>query len=90
MAGERNRYTSTLTWQPRDVDVGVLLCRATNGFGEQRKPCTYNISAGGPPELPDCNVRRIYPYSLRVQCVKGEIMLTTLLASTVNYQIGTK
>ncbi|KAJ8736842.1 hypothetical protein PYW07_000113 [Mythimna separata] len=66
-----NRYTSTLTWLAREDDIGKLMCRASNAFGEQKKPCTFNVTAGGPPDLPECNVRRTYPNSLRVQCVKG-------------------
>ncbi|XP_013183567.1 uncharacterized protein LOC106129522 [Amyelois transitella] len=69
--GHHHRYSSTLTWLPRDGDVGMLLCRATNSFGEQKRPCSYNIAPGGPPQPPDCAVLRAYPDTLRVQCKKG-------------------
>ncbi|KAJ8737952.1 hypothetical protein PYW08_000547 [Mythimna loreyi] len=71
MANYPNRYSSTLTWLAREDDLGQLMCRATNVFGEQKKPCIFNITAGGPPDEPECNVRRTYPNSLRVQCIKG-------------------
>ncbi|XP_075991017.1 uncharacterized protein LOC142986413 isoform X2 [Anticarsia gemmatalis] len=69
--GHHHRYSSTLTWLSRDGDIGLLLCRATNAFGEQKRPCTYTISRGGPPLPPDCVVLRSYPSSLRVQCKKA-------------------
>ncbi|KAJ2954077.1 hypothetical protein O0L34_g2292 [Tuta absoluta] len=69
--GHHHRYASTLTWLPRDGDLGPLLCRATNAFGEQKRPCSYAIAPGGPPSAPDCIVLRSYPGSLRVQCKKG-------------------
>ncbi|KAH9632126.1 hypothetical protein HF086_002633 [Spodoptera exigua] len=49
----RNRYSSSLTWLSRDGDIGLLQCRATNAFGEQKNPCVFNITAGGPPESPE-------------------------------------
>ncbi|CAH2103669.1 unnamed protein product [Euphydryas editha] len=69
--GHHNRYSSTLTWMPRDSDVGLLLCRATNAFGEQKRPCSYTITPGGPPHTPECVVLRSYPNAVRVQCQKG-------------------
>ncbi|XP_072930848.1 neural cell adhesion molecule 1-like isoform X1 [Epargyreus clarus] len=69
--GHHHRYSSTLTWLPREGDVGLLLCRATNAFGEQKRPCSYTISPGGPPRAPDCVVLRSYPSAVRVQCQKG-------------------
>ncbi|CAB3248479.1 unnamed protein product [Arctia plantaginis] len=71
VAGHRHRYSSTLTWLSRDGDIGLLLCRATNAFGEQKRPCSYTISPGGPPITPDCVVLRSYPSALRVQCKKA-------------------
>ncbi|CAH0577829.1 unnamed protein product [Chrysodeixis includens] len=69
--GHHHRYASTLTWLARDGDIGMLLCRATNSFGEQKKPCTFTVSPGGPPNPPNCVVLRAYPNALRVQCKKG-------------------
>ncbi|PZC74615.1 hypothetical protein B5X24_HaOG207406 [Helicoverpa armigera] len=69
--GYPHRYSSTLTWLSREGDIGQLHCRATNAFGEQKKPCSFNITIGGPPSLPDCRVSRTYPNALRVQCNKG-------------------
>ncbi|CAG5003373.1 unnamed protein product [Parnassius apollo] len=69
--GHHHRYSSTLTWLPRDGDFGLLLCRATNSFGEQKKPCSYAVAAGGPPHPPDCGLLRSYPHTVRVQCQKG-------------------
>ncbi|XP_026762633.3 hemicentin-1-like [Galleria mellonella] len=69
--GNHNRYSSTLTWLPRDGDIGLLLCRATNAFGEQKRPCSYTISPGGPPNTPECDVLKAFPNTLRVQCKKG-------------------
>ncbi|XP_050360826.1 uncharacterized protein LOC126780399 [Nymphalis io] len=71
VAGHHNRYSSTLTWMPRDSDVGLLLCRATNAFGEQKRPCSYTITPGGPPHAPECAVLRSYPNAVRIQCQKG-------------------
>nr|XP_026500279.1 uncharacterized protein LOC113403871 [Vanessa tameamea] len=71
VAGHHNRYSSTLTWMPRNSDVGLLLCRATNAFGEQKRPCSYTITPGGPPHAPECVVLRSYPNAVRVQCQKG-------------------
>ncbi|XP_053624056.1 uncharacterized protein LOC128682985 isoform X2 [Plodia interpunctella] len=71
VAGHEHRYSSTLTWLPRAGDVGALLCRATNPFGEQKRPCSYTLAPGGPPQPPDCVVLRAYPDTLRVQCKKG-------------------
>ncbi|XP_039764027.1 uncharacterized protein LOC120636557 [Pararge aegeria] len=71
VAGHHNRFTSTLTWLPRDSDLGLLLCRATNPFGEQKRPCSYTIAPGSPPHAPECVVLRSYPHSIRVQCQKG-------------------
>ncbi|XP_041986455.1 uncharacterized protein LOC121738461 [Aricia agestis] len=71
VSGHQNRYTSSLTWRPRDGDVGAVLCRATNAFGEQRKPCSYSIAQGGPPCTPDCVVLRSFPKTIRVQCQKA-------------------
>ncbi|KPJ09089.1 Nephrin [Papilio machaon] len=69
--GHHHRYSSTLTWLPRDGDFGLLYCRATNSFGEQKKPCTYSITSGGPPQSPDCSILRSYPHTVRVECQKG-------------------
>ncbi|XP_013147426.1 PREDICTED: neural cell adhesion molecule 1-B-like [Papilio polytes] len=69
--GHHHRYSSTLTWLPQDGDFGLLYCRATNSFGEQKKPCTYSITAGGPPQSPDCGIQRSYPHTVRVECQKG-------------------
>ncbi|KAM3968480.1 cell adhesion molecule DSCAML1 [Aphomia sociella] len=69
--GHHHRYSSSLTWLPRDGDMGLLLCRATNAFGEQKRPCSYTISTGGPPHAPECAVLRAYPDNMRVQCKKG-------------------
>nr|XP_032527562.1 uncharacterized protein LOC116777888 [Danaus plexippus plexippus] len=71
VSGHHNRYSSTLTWLPRETDIGLLLCRATNSFGEQKRPCSYSIVPGGPPHAPECVVLRSYPHSVRVQCQKG-------------------
>ncbi|XP_045458453.1 uncharacterized protein LOC123668804 [Melitaea cinxia] len=71
VVGHHNRYSSTLTWMPRDSDVGLLLCRATNSFGEQKRPCSYTITTGGPPHAPECVVLQSYPNAVRVQCQKG-------------------
>ncbi|CAG4942848.1 unnamed protein product [Colias eurytheme] len=71
VSGHHHRYSSTLTWLPRDSDVGLLLCRATNAFGEQKRPCSYTIAPGGPPRAPDCVVLRSYPNAVRIQCQKG-------------------
>ncbi|CAH2035741.1 unnamed protein product, partial [Iphiclides podalirius] len=69
--GHHHRYSSTLTWLPRDGDFGLLFCRATNSFGEQKKPCVYAITNGGPPHPPDCGILRSYPHTVRVECQKG-------------------
>ncbi|XP_050684032.1 uncharacterized protein LOC126978947 [Leptidea sinapis] len=69
--GHHHRFSSTLTWLPRDGDIGLLLCRATNAFGEQKRPCSYTVTSGGPPRAPDCVVLRSYPNAIRVQCQKG-------------------
>uniref|UniRef100_A0A2A4K4V5 Ig-like domain-containing protein n=1 Tax=Heliothis virescens TaxID=7102 RepID=A0A2A4K4V5_HELVI len=71
VSGYSHRYTSTLTWLSREGDIGQLQCRATNAFGEQKRPCTFNIASGGPPALPDCHMTRTYPNALRAQCKKG-------------------
>ncbi|XP_059055343.1 carcinoembryonic antigen-related cell adhesion molecule 5-like [Achroia grisella] len=69
--GHTHRYSSTLTWLPREGDMGLLLCRATNAFGEQKRPCSYTITQGGPPESPECSILRSFPDTLGVQCKKG-------------------
>ncbi|KAJ0184023.1 hypothetical protein K1T71_000446 [Dendrolimus kikuchii] len=69
--GEDNRYSSTLTWLPRNGDLGILHCRATNSFGEQKRPCSFAISSGGPPSPPECMVLRSFGTSWRVQCKKA-------------------
>ncbi|KAG7313090.1 hypothetical protein JYU34_000172 [Plutella xylostella] len=69
--GHLNRYSSTLTWMGQDTDIGLLLCRATNSYGEQKQACVYSVSYGGPPEQPTCDIFRSYPSLLRVQCKKG-------------------
>ncbi|CAG9136950.1 unnamed protein product, partial [Plutella xylostella] len=69
--GHLNRYSSTLTWMGQDTDIGLLLCRATNSYGEQKQACVYSVSHGGPPEQPTCDIFRSYPSLLRVQCKKG-------------------
>ncbi|XP_049885268.1 hemicentin-2-like [Pectinophora gossypiella] len=71
VAGHHHRYSSTLTWLPKEGDVGALLCRATNAFGEQKRPCSYTVAPGGAPSPPECVVLRSYPSALRVQCKKG-------------------
>ncbi|XP_047525061.1 uncharacterized protein LOC125062876 [Pieris napi] len=71
LPGHTHRYSSTLTWLPRESDIGILLCRATNAFGEQKRPCSYTISEGGPPRAPDCVVLRSYPHAIRIHCQKG-------------------
>ncbi|XP_073956693.1 hemicentin-1-like [Choristoneura fumiferana] len=71
LPGHQHRYSSTLTWLPRAGDSGPLLCRATNAFGEQKRPCAYAVAAGGAPAAPDCVLLRSYPDALRVQCKKG-------------------
>lgn len=76
--GHHHRYSSTLTWLSREGDIGLLLCRATNSFGEQKRPCSYTISPGGPPIAPDCEVLRSYPNALRVQCKKGKVLIGVL------------
>ncbi|XP_022832937.1 hemicentin-2-like [Spodoptera litura] len=67
----RNRYSSSLTWLSRGGDIGLLQCRATNAFGEQKNPCVFNITAGGPPETPDCDIQRTVPNHLAVHCRLG-------------------
>ncbi|KAG6444653.1 hypothetical protein O3G_MSEX003492 [Manduca sexta] len=69
--GHHHRYSSSLTWLPREGDIGLLLCRATNAFGEQKRPCTFTVSPGGPPQAPECVVLRAFPSALRVQCKKA-------------------
>nr|XP_037869560.1 synaptogenesis protein syg-2 [Bombyx mori] len=71
VSGHNHRYMSSLTWKPREEDLGQLVCRATNSFGEQKRPCTYTITPGGAPISPECVVIRSYPNVLRVQCKKA-------------------
>ncbi|KAH9634664.1 hypothetical protein HF086_000636, partial [Spodoptera exigua] len=65
------RYSSNLTWHPRDSDFGRLECRATNSFGIQKIPCLYNITQGGPPETPECDIARSVASHLNVDCRLG-------------------
>lgn len=69
--GHRHRYTTTLRWVSREGELGPLLCRATNSFGEQRRPCRYTVSPGGPPQPPQCVLLTAEAGTLRVQCKRG-------------------
>ncbi|KAF9797290.1 hypothetical protein SFRURICE_006272, partial [Spodoptera frugiperda] len=71
ISADRNRYSSSLTWLSRGGDIGLLQCRATNAFGEQKNPCVFNITAGGPPGVPDCDIKRNVPNHLTVHCKLG-------------------
>ncbi|XP_035437189.2 uncharacterized protein LOC118267376 [Spodoptera frugiperda] len=71
ISANRNRYSSSLTWLSRGGDIGLLQCRATNAFGEQKNSCVFNITAGGPPEMPDCDITRNVPNHLTVHCRLG-------------------
>ncbi|XP_022833188.1 peroxidasin-like [Spodoptera litura] len=63
-----NRYSSNLTWLPRDGDFGILECKASNSFGIQSIPCFYNVIPGGPPVPPECEIKSTEASQLDVNC----------------------
>ncbi|KAL4717732.1 hypothetical protein ACJJTC_000881 [Scirpophaga incertulas] len=53
---QRNIFSTTLTWKPREGDIGILYCRAVNSFGVETEPCSYELSQSSKPESPNCVV----------------------------------
>lgn len=68
------RLRSIATFPTRlGIQYGQLLCWATNKFGEQLKPCIFNIIPGDrPTSMHNCIISNQSTDSLTIQCQPGD------------------